>query len=204
MGVYEHQVLPRVIDVVCANRRMEEVRRRALEGLHGTVLEIGFGSGANVPVYPPEVERVLAVEPSEVARRLATRRLRGSDVPVEVIGLDGQSLPADDGSVDCVLSTFTLCTIPDATVALRECRRVLRAGGRLFFLEHGLADDERVARRQRRFTPLQRRIAGGCELDRPIDHLVTGAGFELERLFRFTLPGPKTMNQMYAGVGIKA
>ena len=202
MGVYDDQVLPRLMTVVCGNQRMAKVRRRALEGLSGTVVELGFGAGPNVPLYPAEVERVYAVEPSDVARRLARKRIDASVVPVELVGLDGQDLPLPDASADAVLSTWTLCTIPDVERALQECRRVLVPGGRLFFLEHGLAENPVLAGKQRRWTPMQQRIAGGCRLDRPIDDLVTGAGFEIERLFRFTLPGPKTMNAMYAGVGV--
>lgn len=200
MGFYERQVLPRAIDVMLGGKSMAELRRRALVGLHGTVVELGFGSGPNVPLYPAEVERVIAIDPAELGRKLAAKRLATSSVPVEFAGLDGQRLPLEDSSVDCVLSTWTLCTIPDAGAALDETRRVLRPGGRLFFLEHGLSDDPKVAARQHRWDHLQGRIAGGCHLDRPIDRLVTDAGFEIDHLATFTIAGPKVSGFMFQGV----
>jgi SAM-dependent methyltransferase len=204
MSVYEDHVLPRVIDVLLGNKKMQQVRRPSLQGLSGTVVELGFGSGPNVPLYPPEVDKVLAVDPSETGRKLAAKHLAVSPVLVEFVGLDGESLPLDDGSVDCVLSTWTLCTIPDVERALAESRRVLKPGGRLFFLEHGLADDPDLARRQARFEPIQKRIAGGCHLTRDIGALVRGAGFEMERFKRFQISGPKVMSAMYSGVAVPA
>lgn len=200
MGWYEDRVLPRLIHLTCANRAMAPLRQRAMEGLSGTVLEVGFGSGGNVGLYPPEVERVLGVEPSETARKMAQKRIDRSPIPVELVGLDGQSIPLEDASVDNALSTWTLCTIPDAQAALREIRRVLRPGGRLFYLEHGLSDDKRVVRRQRRWNRFQQRVAGGCHLDRKIDQLLRDAGFRLERAANFTIAGPATHSYMYAGV----
>lgn len=202
MGFYEDRVLPRVIDVVLGNRRMQQVRRPSLAGLSGTVVELGFGSGPNVPLYPAEVERVLAVEPSLRARQLATKRLATSPVEVEFVGLDGQSIPIEDGIADCVLSTWTLCTIPDVEAAMAEARRVLKPGGRFFFLEHGLSSDAKVARWQRKLTPVQRKIAGGCHLDRDIEAIVRDAGFEFERFTTFTIGRPKIMNFMYTGVAV--
>lgn len=199
MGFYEEQVLPRAIDVLLGNRQVQQVRRPALAGLHGRVLEIGFGSGPNVGLYPPEVDVVLAVDPSAVGRRLAARRLAASPIPVEFVGLDGQSLPVDDASVDCVLSTWTLCTIPDVGAALAEAARVLRPGGRLFFLEHGLSPDPKVAARQHRLTPIQRKVAGGCHLDRDIPALVRDAGFVTDDLAEFDMAGPKVASHMFSG-----
>ena len=203
MGFYENQVLPRVIDKVLGNDDMAKVRAKSLVGLAGVVLEIGFGSGPNVPLYPAEVTKVLAVDPAVVGRRLAEARVAASPIPVEYVGLDGARLPVDDESVDAVLSTWTLCTIPDVATALAEARRVLRPGGGLFFLEHGLSDDDRIARRQRRFNPIQKKVAGGCHLDRDIEALVVDAGFEVERLKRFVIAGPKIMSCMYSGVARK-
>jgi len=199
VSFYEDRVLPRVIDLMLGSAAMGKLRRRALEGLSGTVLEVGFGSGTNVPHYPPEVDRVLAIDPATGARRLAAKRLAASKVPVEFIGLDGASIPLDDVSVDNVLSTWTLCTIPDVDAALSEIRRVLKPGGRLYFLEHGISDDAKVARRQHRFDPIQQRIAGGCHLNRDHGQLIRAAGLEIEQLANFTIAGPKTTGYMYAG-----
>jgi len=146
---------------------------------------------------------VLAVDPAIVGRKLAEKRLTASSIPVEFIGLDGTSLPLEDASVDSALSTWTLCTIADVDTALEEVRRVLRPGGSLFFLEHGLAAEAKVAARQRRFTPLQRRIAGGCHLDRDIGALIADAGFDVVRLKNFSISGPKTMSYMYTGIATK-
>jgi ubiquinone/menaquinone biosynthesis C-methylase UbiE len=168
--------------------------------LSGDVVEIGFGSGLNLAYYPPEVERVLAVEPSPLARRLAESRLGSSAVRVEFVGLDGQALDLADECADSAVSTFTLCTIPDATRALRELARVLRPGGRLHFLEHGLSPEPKVAAWQHRMTPLQKRVCGGCHFDRPIDQLLVSAGFEVVELENSYLPGPKTPSYLYLGV----
>lgn len=203
MGFYEDQVLPRAIDVMLGNKEMGKLRRRALEGVSGTVLEIGFGSGTNLEYYPRDVERLLAVDPAMVGRKLARKRLAAARLPVEFVGLDGQSLPIGDESVDNVVSTWTLCTIPDVDAALAEIHRVLRPGGRLFFLEHGLSDDPKVARRQHRFDRLQQRIAGGCHLDRRHDELIRAAGFEIDRFATFMIAGPKPMSFMYAGTARK-
>ena len=167
MGWYTEHVLPHVVNATCAGRRMVPVRRPALAGLRGTVVEVGFGSGANVGLYPPEVEQVLAIEPSTRARAMAERRMKQMDhPPIEFVGLDGAALPLPDASADAVLSTFTLCTIPDIDAAMREIARVLRPGGALHFVEHGRSDDPKVLARQRRFEPIQRRIGGGCHLTR--------------------------------------
>jgi len=140
------------------------------------VLEIGFGSGLNIPYYPAGLKRVRAVDPATAGRKLAAKRAAACDVPIEYIGADAEALPVGDASVDYVLSTWTLCTIPDAVRALAEIRRVLRPGGAFRFVEHGLAPDAGVARRQQWLTPLQCRAFGGCHLNRRIDQLVAAAG----------------------------
>jgi ubiquinone/menaquinone biosynthesis C-methylase UbiE len=182
MGLYREQVLPRIVNAACGLKAVDPLRSRVCEGLEGDVVELGFGSGLNVPFYPATVTRVSAVEPADVGWKLADKRLRGTSVPVERAGLDGQSLPLADNSYDAALSTWTLCTIPDVAAALAEVRRVLKPGGTLHFLEHGLAPDESVRRWQHRLEPLQKRMFGGCHLTRPIAGLLTSAGFEITEL----------------------
>jgi len=177
VGFYERQILPRVIGCACGTKSLQRWRRAALASAGGTTVEIGFGSGTNVPLYPVTIERVLAVEPSEVARRMAAARIAASPIPVEVIGLDGQSLPLADRSCDSAISTFTLCTVPDPSAALSELHRVLNEHGTLHLLEHGRAPEERVAAQQRRFDGIQARVFGGCHLTRDVPALVEQAGF---------------------------
>jgi ubiquinone/menaquinone biosynthesis C-methylase UbiE len=182
MGLYGDRVLPRIINIACGTKTVEPLRRRVCTGLSGDVIEIGFGSGLNVPFYPAAVTRVAAVEPSDVGWKLAAKRLAATKVPVQRAGPDGQVLPFADDSFDAALSTWTLCTIPDVAAALREVRRVIKPGGKLHFLEHGLAPDERVRHWQRRLDPLQQRVAGGCHFTRPIVELLMTAGFTMDEL----------------------
>ena len=203
MGFYQDQVLPRFIDVAVGGRDFAGIRQRVAAGLSGEVLEVGFGSGLNVPHYPVAVTRVQAVDPATVGRKLAAKRVAASPVPVQYVGLDGQALPLDPASIDHVLVTWTLCTIPDAQLALGEIRRVLRPGGELHFVEHGRSPEPHVALWQDRLTPLQRRMFGGCHLNRPIDTLVAGAGFELRRTENYYMRGPKALGYMFEGIATK-
>ncbi|HVA02199.1 MAG TPA: methyltransferase domain-containing protein [Acidimicrobiales bacterium] len=200
MGFYREQVLPRLVDRACGTGALRRWRAEVTDGLVGRVVEVGFGSGLNVEHYPPEVERVFAVEPAALARRLAAKRIAAGGTPVEHIGLDGQAIPLDDASCDAALSTFTLCTVPDPAKVLSELRRVLRAGGRFHFLEHGLSPDASVARWQDRLDPWQRRLADGCHLTRDAATLVGDAGFVIERIERRYAKGPKPWSWFTLGV----
>jgi ubiquinone/menaquinone biosynthesis C-methylase UbiE len=205
MRWWNEQVVPRVTDRLLGAGEIHKLRERVCSGLEGEVLEIGFGSGLNVEHYPPQVERVDAVEPSDVAWNIAVaKHLAAYSAPVVRAGLDGQALALPDESVDAALSTFTLCTIPHEDVALREVARVLRPGGVLHFLEHGLAPDPGVARWQHRLTPIQRRLAAGCHLDRPIADAVERSGLVVQDLETFYLPGVKVFGRIYLGRAVKA
>ena len=179
MGWYGDQVLPRIINVACGMKAANPLRERVCAGLKGEVVEIGFGSGLNVPFYPASVDRVAAVEPADLGWKLAAKRVAASPVTIERACLDGQKLPFDDHTFDAAISTWTMCTIPDVAAALAEVRRVLRPGGTLHFVEHGLAPDEGVARWQHRLEPMQKRLFGGCHLTRQITELITDAGFTI-------------------------
>jgi ubiquinone/menaquinone biosynthesis C-methylase UbiE len=199
MGWWTERVLPRIVDRVCATGDLQRLRTELCAGLEGAVLEVGFGSGLNVPAYPAAVTAVTAVEPADLAWRLAQGRIDASRVPVRRGGLDGQRLELPDDSHDSAVSTFTLCTIPDLPAALAEIHRVLKPGGRFHFLEHGRAHDAGVARWQQRLTPVHRRLAGGCHLDRPIPEMVGAAGFEIEECAQFYGEGPKVTSYLSVG-----
>jgi ubiquinone/menaquinone biosynthesis C-methylase UbiE len=200
MGFYDDRILPHIINAAMSIKAIENERRRCLEPLAGTVLEIGFGSGLNLPFYPAGVTKVVGVDPSKTSARLARKRIQAAPFPVEIVGLSAEKLPLDDGSADTIVSTFTLCTIPDVASALCEMRRVLKPGGRLHFVEHGRADDLRVERWQRRLTGIQQLLCGGCHLNRPISRLIRRAGFEIERLENDYLKGaPRFGGFLYRG-----
>ncbi|MEU4707688.1 class I SAM-dependent methyltransferase [Nocardia salmonicida] len=204
MGFYTDRILPHLVDKVCGVAQNGPLRERTCAGLHGTVLEVGFGSGNNIGFYPAAVERVAGVEPAQAAWNIAAKRVAASAIPIERAGLDGQSLPFPDAGFDTALSTFTLCTIPDVATALAEIRRVLRPGGTLHFVEHGLAPEESVQVWQHRLDPIQQKIAGGCHLNRDIAGLIIDAGFEITELDRFYQPGaPKALAALSVGVAAR-
>jgi SAM-dependent methyltransferase len=204
VGFYENQIVPRCTDLVMRRRELTPIRARVSASLDGDVLEVGFGSGLNVPHYPPAVTRVHAVDPATIGRKLAAKRVASSSVPVEYVDLDGQALSLESASIDHVLTTWTLCSIPDVGRALSEIRRVLRFGGLFHFVEHGRSPDPNVAAWQNRLTPFQRRVAGGCHLNRPIDQLVLNSGLELTRLENYYAKGPRPFGYMFEGVATKS
>jgi len=190
MGWWTDRVVPRVTDKLLDAPDVHKMRAQACAGLSGKVLEIGFGSGLNADHYPPEVQSIAAVEPSDLGWRLAASRVSRLAIPVRRVGLDGQRLSASDGEYDAVLSTFSLCTIPDVRLALSEIRRVLKPDGTFHFGEHGRAPDPSVARWQDRLEPLNRAVMGGCHLTRPIGELV-GEQLRVTELDTDYAPGPR-------------
>ena len=201
MGMYAERLLPRIVNLACGRSEFAPLRRRACAGLAGDVVEIGFGAGHNVPFYPAEVARVWAVEPAAKAWQLAAERVRASTVPVELAAPDGQQLPFAEDCFDAALSFFTLCTIPDPGAALAELHRVLKPGGTLHFVEHGLAPDESVRRWQRRLEPVQKIVMGGCHFTRPTVELIGDAGFVVTELDVFYQPNaPKFDAALSVGV----
>jgi ubiquinone/menaquinone biosynthesis C-methylase UbiE len=202
MGLYNDRFLPRFIDLTLG-KPMDGVRARVSSGLEGEVLEVGFGSGRNVPHYPKSVTRVLAVDPATYGRKLAATRLAASPVPIEFVGLDGQDLRLPDESVDHVLVTWTLCTIPDIEQALTEMRRVLRPGGSVHFVEHGRSPRASVAAWQDRLTPVWGKLFGGCHLNRSFPDLLEGAGLSVEQLQCYRAKGPELASYFYEGTATK-
>jgi ubiquinone/menaquinone biosynthesis C-methylase UbiE len=205
MGFYDDRVLPHLINAVMNTKQTRTIRARVCTGLKGDVVEIGFGTGHNLPYLPPEVTRLRAVEPSGTGVRLASDRIAQSTVDVEVVGLDGQNLPIEDASADAVLCTWSLCTIPDPVAAIREARRVLRPGGEFHFVEHGRAPDDRVRRWQDRLNGIQQRVGGGCNLNRDIRAIIEEGGLTISRLDTYYGKGePKPYAAMYEGVATPA
>jgi len=199
MSLYEDRVLPHIINLAMNNKRTRPIRSRVCADLEGDVVEIGFGTGHNLPYIPATVTRLRAVEPSAKSVQLAQQRIAAAKVPVEIVGLDGQRLPLEDDSADAVLSTWTMCTIPDVGAALKEMARVLRPGGTLHFIEHGRAPDERVRVWQDRINPVQQRLFGGCNVNRDIRSLIEDSGFTIKNIDTYYMDGPKFVGSMYEG-----
>jgi ubiquinone/menaquinone biosynthesis C-methylase UbiE len=195
-------VVPKIVESYCGAPDLIRARQRVTAGLRGDVVEIGFGSGLNLPYLPDGVRHLYAIDPEAAGQRLGAERIAASSVPISFVGLDGQHLPLEDASMDSALCAFTLCTIPDAHLALTELRRVLRPGGTFHFIEHGLAPETTVARWQHRLTPIQKRVCGGCHFDRKIDELITGAGFTITELSTAYRKGPKVPGYTYEGVAV--
>ena len=199
MNFYQRRVVPHLVHLAMRQEALLPFRRRVIAAAEGRVLEVGIGSGLNLPLYGPAASCVIGLEPSAVLLRMAGERAAGAGVPVELLEASAEAVPLDDASIDTVVTTWTLCTIADAQRALRELRRVLKPGGALLFVEHGRAPELAVARWQDRLDPLWRRLAGGCHLNRKIDELIGGSGFRVDALTHARLAGPRTHTFLYQG-----
>jgi ubiquinone/menaquinone biosynthesis C-methylase UbiE len=199
MGIYERVLLPRLLDRAMRDRHLATYRRRTLNAAHGRVLEIGAGSGLNFVHYGAGLEHVVALDPSPSLLLLAARRQSEAQVPVALLRGAAERLPFAEAVFETVVTTWTLCSVADPVAALREARRVLKPGGKLLFVEHGLAPTKRIAAWQHRLTPCWKAVAGGCHIDRKIDALIGAAGFRIDSLDTFYLPGPKPWTFMYQG-----
>jgi ubiquinone/menaquinone biosynthesis C-methylase UbiE len=200
VGLYSDVIFPYALEWLLGSRQAMDYRRRALSDARGDVLEIGFGTGLNLSCYPSAVANLTLLDPSKMLPRRVAKRIAAAPMPTEQAFLDAEVLPFEDERFDTVVSTWTMCTIPDVAAALREVRRVLKPGGSLLFLEHGRSGDAAIARRQDRWNGVQRIIGCGCNLNREIDRLVESAGLRIARLDRFQMPGvPKIGAEHYLG-----
>jgi ubiquinone/menaquinone biosynthesis C-methylase UbiE len=199
MGFYSDIILPRLCDLAMRNKQLVPFRERVIGAAEGRVLEIGVGSGINLPFYRSPVREVLALEPAPRLVTMARSAPHVTSMPVSFLQASAEAIPLDKYSVDTIVTTWTLCSIPQPGTALAEMRRVLRPGGKLLFVEHGLAPDEVVHRWQDRLTPAWRYISGGCHLNRPIRSMIGAAGFRFDRIETGYMPGPKPMTFMYEG-----
>jgi ubiquinone/menaquinone biosynthesis C-methylase UbiE len=199
MSFYQRHILPYLLHLAMRQKPLVPFRRRVIGAAEGRVLEIGIGSGLNLPLYGPNVRSVVGLEPSPELMRMARERGRAASTSIEFLEASAEAIPLGDRSVDAVVTTWTLCTIPNAAGALTEMRRVLKPDGALLFVEHGRAPEPSVARWQDRLDPLWSRIAGGCHLNRKIDDLISASGFRIEALRNARLPGPRTHTLLYEG-----
>jgi len=200
MGVYERWIVPRLLDLAMRNRVLDNYRQRTIETARGLVLEVGVGSGLNLPLYGPAVTRVVGLDPSPELLRLANKRAADAIVPVSLLRGSAEHVSFADAVFETIVMTWTLCSIPNPIAALTEMRRVLGPGGRLIFVEHGLSPEIRTARWQHRLSPYWKRISGGCHLDRKMDDLIRSAEFEIDAIETGYLKGPKPWTFMYRGV----
>jgi ubiquinone/menaquinone biosynthesis C-methylase UbiE len=199
MSFYQRHVLPHLLHLAMRQQALRPFRQRVIAAAEGRVLEIGIGSGLNLPLYGSSVRSVIGLEPSPELLRMARDRAAAAPVPIELLQASAEAVPLDSASLDTVVTTWTLCTIPDAPRALAEMRRVLRPGGALLFVEHGRAPEPGVARWQDRLDPLWQRFAGGCHLNRKMDDMICGSGFRIDALMNARVPGPRTHTYLYEG-----
>jgi len=199
MGFYSDVILPKLCDFAMRNKQLLPFRERVIGAAEGRVLEIGAGSGLNLPFYRLPAREILALEPARRLVTMARSASRGATMPVSFLAASAEAIPLDEHCIDTIVTTWTMCSIPQAATALAEMRRVLRPCGKLLFVEHGLAPDEGVRRWQDRLTPAWRCISGGCHLNRPIRSMIEDAGFRIDRIETGYMPGPKPMTFMYEG-----
>lgn len=199
MSFYRRYIIPRLTHLAMRQKQLLPFRQRVIGAAEGRVLEIGIGSGLNFPLYGAGVKSVIGLEPSSELLNMARPRAAAAAASITLLDASAETIPLDSGSVDTVVTTWTLCTIPNAAQALTEMRRVLRPGGALLFVEHGRAPEPGVARWQDRLDPLWSRLAGGCHLNRKMDDLISGNGFRIEALENARMPGPRTHSYLYQG-----
>lgn len=199
MNLYDRWVLPPILDLVMRQRPLQKYRREVVAAANGRVLEVGVGSGLNFPLYDKRVEIVFGIDPSPRLLAVARRRAAGAGVRAEFLQGSASAIPLADNTMDTVVMTWTLCSIPDPLAALREMRRVLKPDGKLLFVEHGLSPEAAIERWQHRLTPIWCRVAGGCHLDRKMDDLIRAAGFDILRLRTEYAKGPRPMTYMFLG-----
>jgi ubiquinone/menaquinone biosynthesis C-methylase UbiE len=206
MGFYSKYIFPHLLEWALGNPQLGKYRRRALETAQGKVLEIGFGTGLNLPYYPQSVSEIMAIDPENMLADKTARRIKESNMPVHFVQLDASGkLPFADATFDSIITTWTLCSIEQVASALAEMRRLLKPNGHYIFLEHGRSDDAKTAHWQDRFNPIEKVIGAGCNINRPIDHLIKAAGFEIETLERFVMPKtPRILGEMYKGIARRA
>ncbi len=203
MGFYNRHIMPNLINGLCGMSEITDQRRKLVPQAEGVVVEVGIGSGHNLPHYDAgKVAKVIGIDPDEHMWKAGRKRVRLSSVPVERVGLSGEQIPLDRHTADTVLVTYSLCTIPDAAAALQEMRRVVKPGGRLLFLEHGAAPEASVRKWQARIDPLWKRIAGGCHSGRPIPNLLEQAGWKIEEMSEGYISGPKPLAYNYLGSAV--
>jgi ubiquinone/menaquinone biosynthesis C-methylase UbiE len=203
MGFYRKLIVPLLLDLAMRNRLLDPYRRRAVDLARGVVLEVGIGSGLNLPLYSPAITHVIAIDPSAELLQLARQRVAQAQVRVSLIRGSAEHLPFDNAVFDTVVMTWTLCSIPDPRAGLAEIRRVLKAGGRLLFVEHGLSPEAPIARWQAWLTPFWSKLSGGCHLDRQMDDLIRAAGFDTQTIEAGYMPGPKPWTFMYQGRAVR-
>lgn len=204
MGFYANYIFPIIMDKALNNNTIRRQRQSVLADAKGNILELGFGTGLNLACYPPEIDKIITIDTNEGMHRLAQKRMAESQIKVEHRILDAQKLPFEDESFDTVVSTFTLCSIDNLAHALQEVRRVLRSDGQFIFFEHGISPDEKVSTWQNRLTPINKILAVGCHMNRPIDQLISEQHLVITRLEKYYIPKfPVLFGYVYRGIARK-